>query len=61
MAEFLKPDMCIYHGNCQDGFGAAWAVWKRFGDAVEYVPGFYGQPAPDVAGRSVVMVDFSYK
>lgn len=57
----MTPDICIYHGNCQDGFGAAWAVWKRFGDAVQYVPGIYGQPAPDVAGKNVVMVDFSYK
>lgn len=23
-----KP-VCIYHGNCFDGFTAAWAVWKR--------------------------------
>lgn len=57
----MTPDICIYHGNCQDGFGAAWAVWKRFGDAVEYFPGIYGQPAPDVLGKTVVMVDFSYK
>lgn len=57
----MTPDICIYHGNCQDGFGAAWAVWKRFGDAVKYVPGIYGQPPPDVRGKSVVMVDFSYK
>lgn len=57
----MAPDLCIYHGNCQDGFGAAWAVWTRFGDAVEYVPGFYGQEPPDVSGKSVVMVDFSYK
>jgi len=57
----MTPDICIYHGNCQDGFGAAWAVWKRFGDAVEYFPGIYGQPAPDVRGKTVVMVDFSYK
>lgn len=24
----VKP-LCIYHGNCADGFTAAWAVWKR--------------------------------
>ena len=22
-----KPDMMIYHANCADGFGAAWAAW----------------------------------
>jgi hypothetical protein len=31
----MKPDICIYHGNCADGFGAAWAVRRRFGGAVE--------------------------
>lgn len=55
-----KP-LCIYHGNCADGFTAAWAVWKRFGDEFEYHPGVYQNPPPDVTGRDVVMVDFSYK
>lgn len=57
----MKPDICIYHGNCADGFTAAWAVWKRFGDDVQYVPGVYGAPPPDVTGLNVVIVDFSYK
>ena len=57
----MKPDICIYHGNCADGFTAAYAVWKRFGDAVEYVPGIYGEAPPDVSGKHVVIVDFSYK
>lgn len=57
----MKPDICIYHGNCADGFTAAWAVWKRFGDDVEYVPGVYGEAPPDVAGKNVIIVDFSYK
>lgn len=55
-----KP-LCIYHGNCADGFTAAWAVWKRFGDAWEYLAANYGDAPPDVAGRDVVIVDFSYK
>lgn len=54
--------LCIYHGNCADGFGAAWAVRSALGeDAVEFFAGVYGKPAPDVTGRQVVMVDFSYK
>ena len=52
--------ICIYHGNCADGFGAAWAVWKRFPNA-EFFPGVYGQNPPDVSGKRVIMVDFSYK
>lgn len=56
----MKP-LCIYHGNCADGFTAAWAVWKRFGDEFDYHPGVYQQPPPNVTGRDVVLVDFSYK
>jgi len=26
----LKPELCIYHGNCADGFGAALAVWLKY-------------------------------
>lgn len=52
--------LCIYHGNCADGFGAAWAVWKKHPDW-EFFAATYQDPPPDVAGRQVVMVDFSYK
>lgn len=52
--------LCIYHGNCADGFTAAWAVWKRFGNAGDYVAANYGAAPPDVAGRDVIIVDFSY-
>lgn len=55
-----KP-LCIYHGNCADGFTAAWAVWKALGDGCEYFPGVYQNEPPDVTGRDVIMVDFSYK
>ncbi|MCK9549191.1 DHHA1 domain-containing protein [Aquamicrobium sp.] len=55
-----KPDICIYHGNCDDGFGAAWAIWRRWPD-VEFVPGVYGKPLPDVTGKHVLFVDFSAK
>tara|TARA_B100000700_G_scaffold314754_1_gene401781 strand:- start:225 stop:1118 length:894 start_codon:yes stop_codon:yes gene_type:complete len=53
--------LCIYHGNCADGFGAAWAVRHALGDDVEFYPGHYGHEAPDVTGRDVILVDFSYK
>lgn len=52
--------MCIYHGNCADGFGAAWVVRKALGD-IEFHAGKYQEPPPDVSGKDVVMVDFSYK
>jgi len=57
-----EKKLCIYHGNCADGFGAAWAVRAALGDVdVEYFPGVYQQDPPDVTGRDVLLVDFSYK
>lgn len=52
------PDICIYHGGCDDGFGAAWAVWKRWPNCT-FVPGHYGALLPDVTNRRVLFVDFS--
>lgn len=56
----MKP-LCIYHGNCADGFGAAW-VFKNFANREhDFHPGVYQDAPPDVAGRDVYLVDFSYK
>ncbi|MEJ2308928.1 MAG: DHHA1 domain-containing protein [Gammaproteobacteria bacterium] len=55
----MKP-LLIYHGGCQDGFGAAWSVWKRHGDGYDYHPGIHHEPPPDVSGRDLVLADFSY-
>jgi len=55
------PTLCIYHGNCADGFGAALVVWMRYGEKVEFHAGQYGQTPPDCTGHHVLLVDFSYK
>lgn len=52
--------LVVYHTNCPDGFCACWLLWRAFGDAAEYVPAQYGDPPPDVEGREVWVVDFSY-
>lgn len=57
----LPQTIIIYHGNCADGFSAAWACRTQFGSSAEYVPGRYGSPPPDCSGRDVILVDFSYK
>lgn len=58
----MRPDICLYHGpHCPDGFSAAFAVWKRWADAVQFIPVDYDKPAPDVAGKDVLMVDFAYR
>lgn len=58
-----KPDICVYHGGCDDGFGAAWCVRKKWGDDVQFVPGAYGgtQWPAGMHGKNVLFVDFSLK
>lgn len=53
-------NLVIYHAGCTDGFGAAWAAWKLLGDRAEYYAAKYGEPPPDVTGKNVIVVDFSY-
>lgn len=53
-------DLILYHAECADGFGAAWALWKRFPSA-QFLPVKHGLPPPtDVGGRLILIVDFSY-
>lgn len=53
-------NLVIYHANCTDGFGAAYSAWKLLGDRAEYHAAKYGEPPPDVKGKNVVVLDFSY-
>lgn len=54
------PTLVLYHAECADGFGAAWAIWKRFPE-VRFLPVKHGEPHPkDLRGERVVIVDFSY-
>lgn len=54
------PDIVLYHAECTDGFGAAWAIWKKFPTAT-FIPAKHGFPPPSgLAGRHVVIADFSY-
>lgn len=54
------PPLVIYHANCRDGFCAVWVAKQALGE-IEAVPAQYGQEPPDVAGRRVYILDFSYK
>lgn len=56
-----KQIAILYHGGCPDGFGGAYAAWKKFGDTAEYIPVKYGNPIPEgLAGRDVYLIDFCY-
>ncbi len=52
--------LVLYHAQCWDGFCAAWIASTALPGA-ECVPVQYGKPPPDVTGRDVLILDFSYK
>lgn len=64
--------LIIYHDNCADGFGAAWAAYRKFeADGAEYLPMNYNDPRVSVEagvlkfpvsvhGRDVYILDFSF-
>lgn len=61
----MTRPLVIYHANCADGFGAAFAAWLKLGDDAEYLPMQYGN-IPEVQdlrdlvdSREVYVLDFS--
>lgn len=52
--------LIIYHGRCPDGFGAALAAWRFFGGQAEFLGFEHRQEPPDVTGRAVYILDFSF-
>ena len=60
MLEPSSVNCVIYHGNCTDGFGAAYSAWKLLGNRAEYHACKHGQTPPDVKGKTVVILDFSF-
>ena len=54
----------IYHGNCYDGFGAAWAAWKSLGSkSVRYEAVKYGDLPPTLINADqgkLYLLDFSF-
>lgn len=63
MEEMSQP-LVIYHGNCLDGFGAAWVARKYFlslGVVPEFFAGVYGKNPPSCKNKAVYLLDFTYK
>lgn len=50
----------IYHANCPDGFGGAWAAWKKFGAKARYVAASHNADPLPLKGREIYLVDFMY-
>ncbi len=57
-----KQIVVLYHGKCPDGFGGAYAAWKKFGDTASYITADHGDTPPEgLEGCDVYLVDFCYK
>ena len=62
----MKP-LFIYHANCTDGFGAAFAAWLKLGDEAEYRPMNYTNDralledvVASATNRETYILDFSF-
>ncbi len=61
----MQTPLIIYHANCLDGFGAAYAAYKYFHQEkhieCEFHPASHGDEPPDATDKDLYIVDFSYK
>lgn len=69
----MKSNLVLYHANCADGYGAAFAAWRHLGESAEYIPVKYGEVEYNpqdavlildgvevvIEGRRIMMLDFS--
>ena len=59
--QVTPPTWVLYHADCLDGFGAAWAAWKALGANAQYQPVRHGDPPPDLPpGCRIYVLDFCY-
>lgn len=57
----MKKNVIIYHGDCSDGFGGAWAAWKKFGDQADYIAAHHQEPPlADLKNKDIYFIDFIY-
>ena len=57
----MKNIIVLYHSDCSDGFGAAWAAWKKLGNKAEYIPVEHDVPPPrGLKDKEIYSLDFCY-
>lgn len=56
----MSKPLVIYHADCPDGFCSAWVANRFFGGEADFLPAKYGDAPPEVSGRKVYILDFSY-
>ena len=57
----MTKNIFLYHKNCDDGFGAAWAAWKKFGKKGTYIGSAPSDDPPaGLTGKNVYLMDLCY-
>lgn len=55
-----KKVAVLYHGDCKDGIGGAWAAWKKFGSKADYIPLFREIPSNlKLKDKTIYFIDFA--
>jgi hypothetical protein len=53
----------LYHASCHDGFSAAYAAWKKFGESAKYIAVNDRINFPEYIpeGSEVYLLDFAFR
>ncbi|MEK7659458.1 MAG: DHHA1 domain-containing protein [Patescibacteria group bacterium] len=56
--KITKDTVVLYHAECSDGFGGAFAAWNKFGEEADYIPIEHQAPLPEgLNGKQIFFVD----
>ena len=55
-----KPIVVFYHADCSDGFGAAWAAWKRFGNKAQFMVTFNEDEPAVIKNKRIYTLDVTF-
>lgn len=59
--QITKDTVVIYHGDCADGFSAAWVARKKFGETADYFGVHHGESVPGgLTDKEIYILDFSF-
>ena len=60
--QLSKDVVVLYHGDCTDGFSAAWVAWNKFGDKAEYLGIDPDESSiSGLVGKELYMLDVVYR
>src|SRR3989344_9666639 len=58
----MTKNVFLYHKNCDDGFGAAWAAWRKFGKKGTYIGSAPSDDPPaGLTGKNIYLMDLCYR